>query len=213
MAFLADSQPPRRKPLAVYPIILFYVVIGWMILYVLLLLRHKSGGNPSCVADRQFPRAAFKTSFLLLPSAHVRRDLCGTNQTSIFRALLSDSFALGCHPFCASAGSHVRDIFALTATESSPSTREGVRSYIAGREGAWGTQPRDGSRQCVAKLRCRRTLFDTTDWVGGGVQKIDITGRRTLVRLSSNQFSTAFTSRHLLLGRELAGERPLMFYF
>lgn len=31
-AFLADSQPPNRKALAVYPIFLFYFVIGWMIL-------------------------------------------------------------------------------------------------------------------------------------------------------------------------------------
>ncbi|KAJ8351327.1 hypothetical protein SKAU_G00228030 [Synaphobranchus kaupii] len=31
-AFLADSQPPSRKALVVYPIFLFYFVIGWMIL-------------------------------------------------------------------------------------------------------------------------------------------------------------------------------------
>ncbi|XP_048815126.1 protein YIPF6 [Tympanuchus pallidicinctus] len=31
-AFLADSQPPHRKALAVYPIFLFYFVISWMIL-------------------------------------------------------------------------------------------------------------------------------------------------------------------------------------
>jgi len=31
-AFLADSQPARRKPLAVYPIFLFYFFIGWLIL-------------------------------------------------------------------------------------------------------------------------------------------------------------------------------------
>ncbi|XP_060768549.1 protein YIPF6 [Neoarius graeffei] len=31
-AFLADSQPPNRKALVVYPIFLFYFVIGWMIL-------------------------------------------------------------------------------------------------------------------------------------------------------------------------------------
>ncbi|XP_062997724.1 protein YIPF6 [Elgaria multicarinata webbii] len=31
-AFLADSQPPNRKALAVYPIFLFYFVISWMIL-------------------------------------------------------------------------------------------------------------------------------------------------------------------------------------
>ncbi|XP_077861481.1 protein YIPF6-like isoform X2 [Saccoglossus kowalevskii] len=32
MAFLADSQPINRKALAVYPICLFYFIIGWMIL-------------------------------------------------------------------------------------------------------------------------------------------------------------------------------------
>lgn len=32
LAFLADSQPPHRKALAVYPICLFYFVIGWMII-------------------------------------------------------------------------------------------------------------------------------------------------------------------------------------
>ncbi|XP_072286031.1 protein YIPF6 [Pyxicephalus adspersus] len=31
-AFLADSQPPNRRALAVYPIFLFYFVISWMIL-------------------------------------------------------------------------------------------------------------------------------------------------------------------------------------
>ncbi|XP_018598729.1 protein YIPF6 [Scleropages formosus] len=31
-AFLADSQPPNRKALVVYPIFLFYFVIGWMVL-------------------------------------------------------------------------------------------------------------------------------------------------------------------------------------
>ncbi|XP_077586965.1 protein YIPF6 [Stigmatopora nigra] len=31
-AFLAGSQPPNRKGLAVYPVFLFYFVIGWMIL-------------------------------------------------------------------------------------------------------------------------------------------------------------------------------------
>ena len=31
-AFLVDSQPPNRKALVVYPIFLFYFVIGWMIL-------------------------------------------------------------------------------------------------------------------------------------------------------------------------------------
>ncbi|ETE67488.1 Protein YIPF6, partial [Ophiophagus hannah] len=31
-AFLADSQPPNRKGLVVYPIFLFYFVISWMIL-------------------------------------------------------------------------------------------------------------------------------------------------------------------------------------
>ncbi|XP_061420077.1 protein YIPF6 isoform X1 [Lethenteron reissneri] len=31
-AFLADSQPPNRKALAVYPIFLFYFVISWIIL-------------------------------------------------------------------------------------------------------------------------------------------------------------------------------------
>ncbi|XP_066496361.1 protein YIPF6 [Tiliqua scincoides] len=31
-AFLADSQPPNRKALVVYPIFLFYFVISWMIL-------------------------------------------------------------------------------------------------------------------------------------------------------------------------------------
>eukprot|EP01134_Creolimax_fragrantissima_P004056 CFRG4056T1 len=32
IGFLAESQPPRRKPLAIYPLVLFYVVIAWMIL-------------------------------------------------------------------------------------------------------------------------------------------------------------------------------------
>ncbi|KAK3100499.1 hypothetical protein FSP39_020990 [Pinctada imbricata] len=31
-AFLAESQPPRRKALAVYPIFLFYFVISWLII-------------------------------------------------------------------------------------------------------------------------------------------------------------------------------------
>ncbi|CAL8287338.1 unnamed protein product [Boreogadus saida] len=31
-AFLADSQPQNRKALVVYPVFLFYFVIGWMIL-------------------------------------------------------------------------------------------------------------------------------------------------------------------------------------
>jgi len=31
-AFLGDSQPRNRKPLAVYPICLFYFVISWMVL-------------------------------------------------------------------------------------------------------------------------------------------------------------------------------------
>lgn len=31
-AFLADSQPANRKALVVYPVFLFYFVIGWMIL-------------------------------------------------------------------------------------------------------------------------------------------------------------------------------------
>ncbi|XP_061633384.1 protein YIPF6 [Phyllopteryx taeniolatus] len=31
-AFLAGSQPPKRKGLVVYPVFLFYFVIGWMIL-------------------------------------------------------------------------------------------------------------------------------------------------------------------------------------
>uniref|UniRef100_A0A7N8YRB6 Protein YIPF n=1 Tax=Mastacembelus armatus TaxID=205130 RepID=A0A7N8YRB6_9TELE len=31
-AFLADSQPPNRKALVVYPVFLFYFVIAWMIL-------------------------------------------------------------------------------------------------------------------------------------------------------------------------------------
>ncbi|MGH0187924.1 UNVERIFIED_CONTAM: hypothetical protein FKN15_027246 [Acipenser sinensis] len=31
-AFLADSQPPNRKALVVYPVFLFYFVISWMIL-------------------------------------------------------------------------------------------------------------------------------------------------------------------------------------
>ncbi|GAB5584657.1 protein YIPF6 isoform X1 [Prionailurus iriomotensis] len=31
-AFLADSQPPNRKALAIYPVFLFYFVISWMIL-------------------------------------------------------------------------------------------------------------------------------------------------------------------------------------
>ncbi|XP_077983773.1 protein YIPF6-like [Glandiceps talaboti] len=32
MAFLAESQPVNRKALAVYPICLFYFIIGWMVL-------------------------------------------------------------------------------------------------------------------------------------------------------------------------------------
>ncbi|CAI5697174.1 protein YIPF6 [Oreochromis niloticus] len=31
-AFLADSQPPNRKALVVYPVFLFYFVIAWMVL-------------------------------------------------------------------------------------------------------------------------------------------------------------------------------------
>lgn len=31
-AFLANSQPPNRKGLVVYPVFLFYFVIGWMVL-------------------------------------------------------------------------------------------------------------------------------------------------------------------------------------
>ncbi|KAK1894121.1 Protein YIPF6 [Dissostichus eleginoides] len=31
-AFLADNQPPGRKSLVVYPVFLFYFVIGWMVL-------------------------------------------------------------------------------------------------------------------------------------------------------------------------------------
>ncbi|XP_041828180.1 protein YIPF6 [Melanotaenia boesemani] len=31
-AFLANSQPPNRKALVVYPVFLFYFVIGWMVL-------------------------------------------------------------------------------------------------------------------------------------------------------------------------------------
>ncbi|CAL1575342.1 unnamed protein product [Knipowitschia caucasica] len=31
-AFLADSQPPNRRALVVYPVFLFYFVIGWIIL-------------------------------------------------------------------------------------------------------------------------------------------------------------------------------------
>ncbi|KAM8833890.1 protein YIPF6 [Synchiropus picturatus] len=31
-AFLTDSQPPNRKALVVYPIFLFYFVIGWVVL-------------------------------------------------------------------------------------------------------------------------------------------------------------------------------------
>lgn len=32
MAFLSDSQPPRRKFLSVYPMFLFYFVVSWMII-------------------------------------------------------------------------------------------------------------------------------------------------------------------------------------
>jgi len=32
MAFLAGTQPPRRKALAIYPIFLFYFVISWLII-------------------------------------------------------------------------------------------------------------------------------------------------------------------------------------
>lgn len=32
-AFLAESQPPRRKALAVYPIFLFYFVISWLVFF------------------------------------------------------------------------------------------------------------------------------------------------------------------------------------
>ncbi|XP_067126745.1 protein YIPF6-like [Centruroides vittatus] len=31
VAFLGDSQPPRRKALAVYPIFLFYLIVTWLI--------------------------------------------------------------------------------------------------------------------------------------------------------------------------------------
>ncbi|CAD7079835.1 unnamed protein product [Hermetia illucens] len=30
--FLGDSQPPNRKPLAVYPIFLFYFIISWLVI-------------------------------------------------------------------------------------------------------------------------------------------------------------------------------------
>lgn len=30
--FLGDSQPKNRKPLAVYPIFLFYFVISWLVI-------------------------------------------------------------------------------------------------------------------------------------------------------------------------------------
>lgn len=32
MQFLGDCQPPKRKALAVYPMLLFYFVIGWMVI-------------------------------------------------------------------------------------------------------------------------------------------------------------------------------------
>ncbi|KAK2170584.1 hypothetical protein LSH36_2g18029 [Paralvinella palmiformis] len=31
-AFLAESQPPRRKALAIYPIFLFYFIISWLVI-------------------------------------------------------------------------------------------------------------------------------------------------------------------------------------
>ena len=31
-AFLAESQPPHRKALAMYPICLFYFIISWLII-------------------------------------------------------------------------------------------------------------------------------------------------------------------------------------
>lgn len=31
-AFLSDSQPANRRALVVYPVFLFYFVIGWMVL-------------------------------------------------------------------------------------------------------------------------------------------------------------------------------------
>ncbi|XP_031616999.1 protein YIPF6 [Contarinia nasturtii] len=30
--FLGDSQPPNRKPLAVYPIVLFYFILSWLVI-------------------------------------------------------------------------------------------------------------------------------------------------------------------------------------
>lgn len=30
--FLGDSQPPNRKPLAVYPIFLFFFIISWLVI-------------------------------------------------------------------------------------------------------------------------------------------------------------------------------------
>ena len=32
LAFIGESQPPHRKLLAIYPVFLFYFVIGWMII-------------------------------------------------------------------------------------------------------------------------------------------------------------------------------------
>lgn len=30
--FLGDSQPPNRKPLAVYPIVFFYFILSWLVI-------------------------------------------------------------------------------------------------------------------------------------------------------------------------------------
>ena len=32
MTFLGDCQPPSRKLLAVYPMFLFYLIVGWMVI-------------------------------------------------------------------------------------------------------------------------------------------------------------------------------------
>lgn len=32
MQFLGDCNPPPRKALAVYPMFLFYLVVGWMVI-------------------------------------------------------------------------------------------------------------------------------------------------------------------------------------
>ena len=32
MMFLGDCNPPTRKALAVYPMFLFYLVVGWMVI-------------------------------------------------------------------------------------------------------------------------------------------------------------------------------------